>query len=232
MKIILLTALPLLLSSCFSTAINEGVVRRVSNNTYETNYKNFWRAPWSEEDITMTARNISIKNCEDRGMEFVMKSHYFESPDINIVYSCIDYSDKSVATENLRKESKLAITKLEDFVSNKGLHKIDNPPIKKYKSNGSGNSGFSNLLNALASGYNQANQNMLNSIQKQNAGDQNTGVWGSPRMAPDGSWVGGNPRMAPDGSWVGGNGAITMCSDGTWVSGRCKMASDGSWVGM
>lgn len=52
-------------------------------------------------------------------------------------------------------------------------------------------------------------------------------------MTPNGGFVGGTPRMAPDGSFVsGGNGKTTMCPDGTFVGGsRCVMAPDGTFVG-
>jgi hypothetical protein len=211
MKIIFLTVLSLTLSSCFSTAINEGKVKKVSKNTYKTTYENYWRAPWSKEDTTVTARNISIKKCKDKGLEFAMKSHYYENPNINITYTCIDYNDKSTATEQLRQKSKLAIVKIEEFSAERKKRRAENSAkVKK---------GAAAFLNALASGYNQANQNMLNSIHKQNVESQNTGM-------------GGNPQMAPDGSFVGGNGPVTMCPDRTFVSGSCHMAPDGSFVGM
>lgn len=44
---------------------------------------------------------------------------------------------------------------------------------------------------------------------------------------------GGTPRMAPDESFVnGGNGRTTMCPDGTFVGGStCVITPNGKFVG-
>jgi hypothetical protein len=49
-------------------------------------------------------------------------------------------------------------------------------------------------------------------------------------LAPDGSYVGGRPHLAPDGTFVGG--APKLCPDGTYVGGSCcVMAPDGTFLG-
>jgi hypothetical protein len=51
-------------------------------------------------------------------------------------------------------------------------------------------------------------------------------------MSPTGVYVGGTPRIAPDGSYVGGSGSIILCPNGKYVAGsRCYLAPDGSYVG-
>ena len=61
-----------------------------------------------------------------------MKSHYFEVPDINIIYSCADYNDKSLATEQLRAESKVAISNLEVDVVDMERKRAEKKAKRKY----------------------------------------------------------------------------------------------------
>jgi hypothetical protein len=39
------------------------------------------------------------------------------------------------------------------------------------------------------------------------------------------------PRLAPNGTYVGGTGPITLCPDGSYVSGQCELTPNGTYVG-
>lgn len=56
--------------------------------------------------------------------------------------------------------------------------------------------------------------------------------FGSPRLAPDGTFVPGTPRITPGGNFVGGPGRNILCPDGTFVTGsRCELTPNGRYVG-
>jgi len=154
MKSLPVILLSTVLSSCFSTTPNKGEIKQISNNVYKTTYEHYWRAPWSNEDITLTATTISIKNCENKGKEFVMKSHYFEVPNINIIYSCVNYNDKSLATEQLRAESKVAISNLEVDVTDKERKRAEKKARRKAERKDSPS--FLGAINAGLQGMNKA----------------------------------------------------------------------------
>lgn len=52
-------------------------------------------------------------------------------------------------------------------------------------------------------------------------------------LAPDGTYTAGTPRITPNGSYVGSAGRIIMCPDGSYVAGaQCKLAPNGMWYGV
>lgn len=54
----------------------------------------------------------------------------------------------------------------------------------------------------------------------------------SPQISPPGNTIrNSTPRLAPNGSYVGGSGQITLCPDGTYVAGQCQLTPNGHYVG-
>jgi hypothetical protein len=51
------------------------------------------------------------------------------------------------------------------------------------------------------------------------------------RMLPNGHFIAGTPRRAPDGTYVGGEGPITRAPDGSYVAGTPQRAPDGTYKG-
>jgi hypothetical protein len=49
-------------------------------------------------------------------------------------------------------------------------------------------------------------------------------------ISPDGTYVNGTPRMAPNGKYVGDGGPITRAPDGSYVAGNPTMAPNGRYV--
>ncbi len=58
-------------------------------------------------------------------------------------------------------------------------------------------------------------------------------------LAPDGKYVNGTPRLTPNGGYVGGNGPTqpqqqptTLCPDGSYVAGKtCVLMPNGRYIG-
>jgi hypothetical protein len=57
------------------------------------------------------------------------------------------------------------------------------------------------------------------------------------QLAPDGRYVSAgdgtktdtSPRLAPNGKYVGGQGSITLCPDGSYTAGSCHLMPDGTY---